>query len=151
MQKVIHMLFKSYAHTVMHRVIHMCLNTVFGVVFAQLKTKARLTKGAFGLASRPVYVTMQSNGAGHSDSLYLFLIIPTHSDSVVCGGQAFYDVVTGTEVIIPGEHLKVTTTVIVFEHCDDAICLYLYVSSVCGELYKAFGSVHTDSSVRYCI
>ena len=135
----------------MHRVIHMCLMSSFGVVFAQLKTKARLTKGAFGLASRPVCVTMQSNGAAQDDSLYLFLIISTHCDSVVCGGQRIYDVVTGCEIVFTGKHLKVTTTVIVFEHSDSAICLYLYVSSMCDELYKAFGSVHMDSSVRYCI
>lgn len=45
----------------------MCLNGSFGVVFAQLKTKARLTKGAFGLASRPVTSDNTANGSGLYD------------------------------------------------------------------------------------
>jgi hypothetical protein len=45
----------------------MYLNGSFGVVFSQLKTKAPLTKGAFGLAIRPVTSDDTANESGQYD------------------------------------------------------------------------------------
>ena len=133
----------------MHRVIHMCLMSVFGVVFAQLKTKNPVDKRVFGLASRPVTADSQLTPPAPVDPLLIQVL--SHSDLIVCGGKAVYDVVTGTAAVMAQKHLEVTGAVVVFEHMNNSIGLNLYMCSVCGELYKAFGSVHTDSSVVYCI
>lgn len=127
----------------MHTLIHMCLNTHFGVAFSQLKTKNPVDKRVFGLAIRPVTADSQLTPPAPVDPLLIQVL--SHSDLIVCGGQCVYDVVTGFSIVLALKHLEVTGAVVVFEHMYNPICLNLYVSSMCVELYKAFGSVHVNS------
>jgi len=111
----------------------------FGVVFLLLKQKTQLTNGFLGWCAGPESHSMIPPPPLHSAQIL------HHCDLIVCGGQCAYDVVAGFSIVLALKHLKVTGVVVVFEHLNNSICLNLYVSSMCVELYKTLSSEHVNS------